>query len=63
METLQAINAGEGVEQREPSCTDAGHGNWEQPPWRTSGRFLSNENENEIRMLPNTVHKNKLQTD
>ena len=63
METLQAINAAEGVGQREPAYTDAANGNWEQPLWRTLGRFLSNENENEIRMLLNTIHKNKFQID
>ena len=31
MEILQTIIAGEGVQQREPSYTDAGNGNWEQP--------------------------------
>ena len=31
METLQTINAAEGVKQREPTYTDAGRGNWEQP--------------------------------
>ena len=63
METLQAINAAEGVKQRELSYMDAGNGNWGQPLWRTPGRFLSDENENEIRMFPNTVHKNKFQID
>ena len=29
------------VEHRESSHTDAGNGNWEQPLWRTRGRFLS----------------------
>ena len=41
METLQTVNPGEGVEHREPSHTDAGNGNWEQPLWRTPGTFLS----------------------
>ena len=63
MEPLQAIDAGEGVEQTEPSYTDAGNGNWEQPLWRTLLMFLSNENQNEIRMFPNTIHKNKFQID
>ena len=57
------INAGEGVEKREPSYTDAPSGNGEQPLWRTPGRFLSNENENEIGILPNTTHRKKLQID
>ena len=56
---LQTINAGKGIQKREPSYTDAGNGNWEQTLWRTPGRFLSDE----IRMLPNTIHKNKLQID
>ena len=63
METLQAINGGEGVEQTEPSYADAGNGNWEQPLWHTPGRFLSNENQNEIIMLLNTLHRKKLQID
>ena len=38
---LQTINAGEGIQQREPSYTDAGNGNWEQPLGGLLGRFLS----------------------
>ena len=38
---LQTISAGEGVEQREPSYTDAGNGSWEQPRWRTQGSSLA----------------------
>ena len=38
---LQTRNAGEGIEPREPSHTDGGNGNWEQPLWRTRDRFLS----------------------
>ena len=38
---LQTVNPGEGVEYREPSYSDAGNGNWEQPLWRTPGSFLS----------------------
>jgi hypothetical protein len=45
------------MKKREPAYTDAPSGNWEQPVCRTPGRFLSNENENEIRLLPNTLHK------
>ena len=51
------------MEKREPSYTDASRGNWEQPRWRTLSRFLSNENEDEIRILPNATYKKKLQID
>ena len=37
--SLQAINAGEDVEKKEPYCT-AGNGNI-QPLWRTAQRFLN----------------------
>ena len=37
---LQTINAGEGVEKREPSYTVDGNVNWEQPLWRTLWRLL-----------------------
>ena len=62
METLQAINAAEGVGQRESSHTDAGNGNWEQPLGGPRAASLA-MTEKEIRMLPNTTHKNKLQLD
>ena len=38
---LQTVNPGEGVEYREPSYSDAGNGNWEQPLGGLLGRFLS----------------------
>ena len=38
---LQTVNPGEGIGKREPSHTDAGNGNWEQPLRGTWGRFLS----------------------
>ena len=38
--SLQAINAGEGVEKREPSYTVGGNANYLQPLWRTVWRFL-----------------------
>ena len=37
--SLQTINAGEGVEKREPSYTVGGNANY-SPPWRTVWRFL-----------------------
>ena len=37
-DTLQTINAAEGVEKRESSYNDAENGKWEHPPWRTLGR-------------------------
>jgi len=37
--SLQAINAGEGVEKREPSYTVAGNEKIVQPLWRTVWRF------------------------
>ena len=37
----KTISAGEGVERREPSYTDAGNGNWEQPRRRTQGSSLA----------------------
>ena len=37
--SLQTINAGEGVEKRERSCTVGGNVNW-QPLWKTVWRFL-----------------------
>ena len=42
---LKTINAGEGVEKREPSNTVGGNVSWythygEQPLWRTLWRFL-----------------------
>ena len=37
---LQIINAGEGVEKKEPSYTVRGNVNWLQPLWKTVWRFL-----------------------
>ena len=37
---LQTVNAGEGVEKREPSCTVDGNANWYSPLWRTIWGFL-----------------------
>ena len=34
-ETLQRINTGDNMEKKEPSHTDAGNANCEQPLWRT----------------------------
>ena len=39
IKSLQTINAGEGVEKREHSCTVGGNVNW-QPLWKTVWRFL-----------------------
>ena len=64
MEILKTIISGEGVQQRGPSYTDAGNGNWEQPlGGHRAGSLASHENENEIRLLPNTKHKNRQQVD
>ena len=58
MEILKTIISGEGVQQRGSSYTDAGNGNWEQPlGGHRAGSLASHENENEVRMLPNTIHK------
>ena len=38
--SLQVINAGQGVEKREPSYTVGGNANIVQPLWRTVWRFL-----------------------
>ena len=38
--SLQRVNAGEGMEEREPSSSDAGDGKWDQPLWRTACSFL-----------------------
>ena len=40
IKSLQAINAGEGVEKREPSYTVGGECKVVQPLWRTVWRFL-----------------------
>ena len=61
--SLQAINAGKGVEKREPSYTVGGNANLVQPLWRTVWRFLKNleielpyEELNEARsVVPNSL--------
>ena len=53
---LQTINAGARVEAQGPSYTDAGNGNWEQA-CGGRGQAPQRENENEIRLLPDTIHK------
>ena len=40
IQSLQAINAGEGVEKKEPSYTVGGNAKLVQPLWRTVWRFL-----------------------
>ena len=45
--SLQAINAGEGVEKREPSYTVGGNANV-QPLWKTVWRFLKKKLEIEL---------------
>ena len=40
VQSLQVINAGEGVEKREPSYTVGGNVKLVQPLWRTVWRFL-----------------------
>ena len=41
LESLQITNAGESMEEREPSYTVGGNVN-QQPPWKTGWRFLKN---------------------
>ena len=38
--SLPRVNTGEGMEKREPSSSDAGDGNWDEPLWRTACSFL-----------------------
>ena len=40
--SLQAINAGEGVEKREPSSTAGGNANWYSHDAEHDGGFLTN---------------------
>ena len=40
LKSLQIINAGEGVEKREPSYTVGGNINWCSPLWKPVWRFL-----------------------
>ena len=46
---LQIINAGEGLEKREPFCAVGGSVSWLQPLWRTVWRFLKKPG---IKLLP-----------